>query len=51
MKKFIYGLIIMLLLVPSLAFAGSGKITVSSPSTVAVGNSVTVTVTLSGSET
>jgi len=49
-NKLIYGLIIMLLMVPTLVFAGSGKITVSSPSTVALGNSVTVTVTLSGSD-
>jgi hypothetical protein len=50
MKKVIYGLIIMLLMLPTLVFAGSGKITVASPSVVAVGNSITVTVTLSGGD-
>ena len=48
-KKFIF-LIISFLFLPLIVNASSGKINVSSTSTVVVGNKVTVTVTLSGSD-
>ncbi len=48
MKKIV--LFITLLFLPILVNASSGKITISSTNTVVVGNKVTVTVTLSGSD-
>ncbi len=50
MKKYLKILLISILLLPIMVNAASGKITVSSTSTVVVGNKVTVTVNLTGSD-
>lgn len=45
--KYLLGILISLIILPNLVYASSGKITISSTSTIVVGNKVTVTVKIS----